>query len=456
MSAAALTARLRVVQPRAMVRVKVNYLVGRKNADGTMRWYFMPRWKHRSHGWAAVRLHDEYERPITDELKAAEAARAIGDIYSRWAKGEAGYGPHRIDKLGRVVTDTPKKRRAAASATLYRPGQIGAMVQDFLDHDLFKELGAKTQLEYRTYLGHFVDGRAKPDDPTFGETDWQQLAPGKVRAWLMAWSLANGPAGAHSLYRTARAFFGKIRLCYDSVGHPGFVADHLNPLRKLDLSLPRGALLVWPRAAVDAFVALADAEGQPSIGDAVVTMSWLGVRRQDWLGWGHDFFERDLLAFRQEKTGAPNVLPWNIIPALVERVEAAKKRRTTDAVTATTFYHDSQGRPWKDAETFRKSFNAIRAKLAAAHPSFPTRHYVGLLPDPLAVPTAQLTMRTMRHTCVTFNFDAGIPPELIGGITGHTTEEINDILRHYRANTADQAQAAIELRLAHEAKKGAK
>jgi hypothetical protein len=56
--------------------------------------------------------------------------------------------------------------------------------------------------------------------------------------------------------------------------------------------------------------------------------------------------------------------------------------------------------------------------------------------------------------CVTLNFDAGVPPNLIGGITGHSPDEINDILAHYRARTADQAAAALELRMAHDAKKG--
>ena len=81
------------------------------------------------------------------------------------------------------------------------------------------------------------------------------------------------------------------------------------------------------------------------------------------------------------------------------------------------------------------------------HPTFPTRYYVGLVPDdPLTMPTSELTIRSMRHTCVTQNHDAGVPPELIRGITGHTDSEINDILKHYRARTADQAAAALEMR----------
>ena len=45
-----------------------------------------------------------------------------------------------------------------------------------------------------------------------------------------------------------------------------------------------------------------------------------------------------------------------------------------------------------------------------------------------------------------------MPVELFRGLTGHSAEEIKDILRHYRARTADQAKAAIQLRLDLEAK----
>jgi hypothetical protein len=40
-------------------------------------------------------------------------------------------------------------------------------------------------------------------------------------------------------------------------------------------------LLVWPQEAITAAVALADELNRPSLGDAIVTMAWLGVRRQD-------------------------------------------------------------------------------------------------------------------------------------------------------------------------------
>jgi integrase len=444
-----------------MTRVHAPFLTGRPGAKGTTRWFFQPPTRYLPQGWAAVRLHDEWDQPIQDELEAAKACRALKEIFDRWRAGEEGYGPHMIDRLGRIVQAKPAKttRRQKRDEVLkasYRPGQIGAMVFDFLRHDLFKkEKSAKTQSDYRSYLGKFVE--------TFGTTYWHKLAPGPVRDWLLVHADEEGPSGAHACYRTCRAFFGQVRLIYPSVDHPGFVPDYQNPMRKMKLTLPTGQMMIWPRAAVEAFVALADAEGEPSIGDAIVIMSWLGPRKQDWLSWPADTFDRDLVAFRQQKTSAPNVLPWRMVPALVERIDEARRRRQggqrpADAAVSLRFFHDKQGLPWKDADAFRDAFNALRDKLAVKHPTWPTRYYAGLVDgDPLALPTNRLTMRTLRHTCVTLNFDAGVPSNLIGGITGHSQVEIDDILAHYRANTADQAAAALQMRLEHEAKgKGAR
>jgi hypothetical protein len=82
----------------------------------------------------------------------------------------------------------------------------------------------------------------------------------------------------HSLYRTIRAFFGKVRLCYDSVDHPGIVPPKENPAAELDLGLPKSNVILWPRAAIDAFVSSPDGSGHTSIGDAMVMMGWPGVR----------------------------------------------------------------------------------------------------------------------------------------------------------------------------------
>lgn len=134
--------------------------------------------------------------------------------------GEPGYGPWRIDKLGRVVEQPSRKDRKPKKQ--FRAGQIGAMVADYMDHDVYMSNTEKTKAEYKIYLDIFVE--------KFGESYWRTLAPGVVREWLLERAASGGPAGAHALYRTARAFFGRVRLCYDTVDHPGFVPKHENPL----------------------------------------------------------------------------------------------------------------------------------------------------------------------------------------------------------------------------------
>ena len=69
---------------------------------------------------------------------------------------------------------------------------------------------------------------------------------------------------------------------------------------------------------------MTDELDQPSIGDAIVMMSWLGVRRQDWIKWPASVFDQELLAFTQDKTDKALVIPWTLVPPLVARVAAAK------------------------------------------------------------------------------------------------------------------------------------
>jgi hypothetical protein len=180
-----------------MGKIDAPYLVTLVNKDGTERHYFTPRQADRQHGWATVRLHDDRGRPIRDRLRAAEACKPVAAIYKAWRAGEPGVGPHLIDQLGRVVK-APEILPTKDAPRVYGPGQIGAMVADFLAHDIFKELGEKTQYEYRTYLNLFVE--------KFGTTNWKKLAPGPVRTWLQERAADGGPSGAHALYRTARAF----------------------------------------------------------------------------------------------------------------------------------------------------------------------------------------------------------------------------------------------------------
>lgn len=138
------------------------------------------------------------------------------------------------------------------------------------------------------------------------------------------------------------------------------------------------------------------------------------------------------------------------MPELKARVDAAKARQQRSGVRATTFFVDDVGqRPWS-ASRFFAAFSKLRDELARRHESFPTKyavkHYAG---EPMRIPTSWLTMRTLRHTCITALHDAGCVREQIRAITGHTIASINEVLDRYTKLTSDQAGAALMRRLAH-------
>ncbi len=431
----------------AMARVSAPWMSVRRNRNGSERYYWQPRGRDRQAGWATLRLHDRRGMPIADPLEAAAACRELAAIYTAWRKGEPGYGPHMIDRLGQIVAKPAKSKPAkaenpAVQSDLPLPGSIAAIAADYLCSDEFLGLKPSTQNDYRLCLKAMVE--------KFGPRQWRTLSPRQVKGWIME-KAADRPSMAHQLYRTCRAALNSTRLIYDDADHPGLVPPLQNPFYKLDISLPKAKLIVWPQAAVEAMVALADELGRPSMGDAIVTMAWLGTRRQDWLAWPANIFDTPYLAWETEKTKAPVTIPWSVIPQLRTRIEAAKVRHQATAVRATTFFLDDVGnRPWS-AMRFYHAFDALRAELTKRHESFPTRyaikHYDG---DPMRIPTAWLTMRTLRHTCITALHDAGCVREQIRAITGHTIASINEVLDRYTKLTVDQAGAALAKRLEHE------
>jgi len=259
------------------------------------------------------------------------------------------------------------------------------------------------------------------------------------------------PSMAHQLYRTCRAVLNRTRLIYDDRDHPGYVPQGLNPFDSLDIAMPKARFIVWPRQAIQMMVALSDEMGRPSMADAIVTMAWLGTRRQDWLAWPPCTFDTPYLAWETKKTDTSITIPWSEIPELRARIEAAKQRHQATTVKASTFFVDDVGnRPWS-AMRFFHAFKSIRTELAKRRESFPTRYAVKHYPgDPMRIPTSWLTMRTLRHTCITALHDAGCAREQIRAITGHTISSINEVLDRYAKLTIDQASAALSKRLMYE------
>ncbi len=415
------------------------WLTRRTSSKGDIRYYFQPSRFDAPSGWKTVRLHDRKEQPIKAEAEAIAACQELAKIYLGWKHGKEGFGPELVDALGRPIRSIVEHSCRALAG---EPGTIAAIAADFLDSDEFAELKASTQDDYRLCLDAVVK--------KFGPRRWQSISAREAKAWIRE-KAATHPSMAHQWYRSCRAVLNKTRLIYDERGHPGYVPEAMNPFESLNVGLPKAKLIVWPLEAVSAMVELADEVGRPSLGDAILTMSWLGVRRQDWLAWPANIFDTPYLAWNTEKTDAPVTIPWSMVPELKDRIEVAKIRHQRTVVRATTFFVDDLGgRPWS-ANRFYHAFDKLRAALARKHESFATRYAIKHYPaDPLRIPTAWLTMRVLRHTCITALHDAGCVREQIRAITGHTISSINEILDRYTKLTADQAGAALAKRLAHE------
>jgi hypothetical protein len=412
------------------------WLVCRHNRNGTNRFYFDPP---HSGGWKMLRLHGRDELPIENKEQAVEECRRLAEIYRGWKQGKPDYGPHRIDDLGRVL---PRRPRLSGHPAASEPGTIAAIAADFVDSDEFAELKPSTQDDYRLCLEALA---AK-----FGQRRWNTISAKEAKAWIRE-KAATHPSMAHQWYRTCRAVLNKTRLIYNERDHVGYVPPGHNPFDSLNVGLPKARLIVWPKAAIDAMVGLADERGRPSLGDAIVAMAWLGVRRQDWLAWPANIFDTAFLAWDTEKTDAPVTIPWSVIPQLRERIEAAKLRHRQSPIRTTTFFVDDVGqRPWSP-NRFHAAFDQLRTELGKRHESFETQFAVKHYPaNPMRVPTAWLTMRILRHTCITALHDAGCVREQIRAITGHTIASINEVLDRYTKLTADQAGAALQRRLDHE------
>lgn len=407
------------------------YLTFRPNRDGTRRYYFQPHGRDRSEGWKAMRLYDAKGIPIRDRETARWACKRLATIYKAWQQKKPGYGPECIDVLGRPIA---KNYRLATRVGDAVEGTVAAIVRDYLASRSFAKRKPSTQGDYLLCLKALVE--------EFGPRMWRSIERKEAQDWVEA-KAKGKPSMAHQLYRTCRAVLNKTHLVYPK-NHPGFVSRDDNPFARLEMALPQAPLIVWPQEAIQAMVAIADELGRPSLGDAMLMMSYLGVRRQDWLAWPANIFDTPYLAWTTQKTNAAVTIPWTQVPQLRERIEAAKARHRAASVRSTVFFVDDRGPALWSHGSIHKAFSEVRAELGRRHDSFPTRYAVNLYPgDPMRVPTSKLTMRVLRHTCITALHDAGCIREQIRSITGHSMSSIDEILKRYTALTVDQAGTAL-------------
>lgn len=379
-----------------MASVKIPYLVGRRNRDGSRRFYWQPSSELRGLGWKI--------RPLgNDEASAIAEAQARNQALAAWRAGEA--------------------EGAEAPAA----GTLAALVAAYQKSEDFTGLAAKTRQGYEWAIGIL--------ETWAGDVPVRALTPKQIRNFWKEMKTAT-PAKAHAVVTV-------LRLVLEHGRREAWL--EINPAKELALTHARrrrDEAELWTPADVKAFVAAADALDRHSIGTAVLINEWLGQREGDIIALPRAAYAAGEIVFTQAKTGATVRPPADAVPTVRRRLEAELARQRRRKVTGLALIlSETTGQPYR-GDNFRHVFAAVRAEAAKKHPRLAALQYM-----------------TLRHTAVVRMAEAACTVPEIAGITGHSLSTVESILEHYLVRTRKLARAAFAKRLDSEGngnKKGKK
>lgn len=404
-----------------MASIQVRYLVSRPGVGGLPRWFWQPHGRLRVEGFRTQRVPADWARYADATALEAAAIAAAQALNSAMDAARAG----RLEAA--VQPPAPAVRT------------VSALIAEYTASNEFKSRAKATQRGYRQCLAK-LEGLIG-DAPV--------AAIDEVRVQKLRAKLSATPAYANACIRVLRLLFEHGR----RTGWRPWLP--VNPAERPNLQGSDPSGIIWPPAAVAAFVAAADAHGRHSLGTAVMLNEWLGQREGDVLRFARNALRGNRLLVRQGKTGAGVPLPLGRIAPLVARVEAELLRSAGyDPLPSTILVCETTRLPWQP-DFFRHEFARIRAIAAKAHPSFEIDY---LLPgrdpsDPAAftVRMQDLTFMHLRHTAVTRLAEAGSDLAEICSISGHSMVTAQTILKRYMVRTSALAERAIQRRLDAEA-----
>lgn len=418
-----------------MAQFTVRYLTMRPGRAGELpRYFWQPSSKLRADGWRMERVpldHASYADARALEQAAIARANELNDALD-------------VARLGAA--------RAAVAPVLPRGARtLGELIANFRGSEAFDQVAGnrvvkpgrlrpKTQASYRQCLDKLEVWGGDAPVRAIDEPRVQKLKKG----------LSATPAYANAVVRV-------LRLLLEYGRREGWVTRNaaLRPgLLEVDPSS-----LIWPREAVDVFVAAADAMGHYSLGTAVLLNEWLGQRQGDVIRMPRAALRLGggTLLVRQSKGGrgkAGVALPLGAVSRLADRLasqlamHAAREAAGAPAI-ATIIYSEATGLPYRP-DHFRHVFAAVRARAAEAHPAFDVDH---LLPgrdmadaDAFVVRMMDLTFMALRHTAITRLGEAECEPTLIASISGHALGTVTQILERYMVRTSKMARLAFQRR----------
>ena len=405
-----------------MATIRIRYLItrpGPKGHDGKprfMRHYWQPMKDLREEGWRVKRLNDDPMIAITE----AEAQNAMLDAW-RAGHGESPLGaPARL----RIV-----------------PGSIEDLIARYRHSRYYLDRRTSTQRGYdrdldllETILGQEP---MRGLHEQFLERVYQDLRAAR-------------PGRANHAMRMLQIILNRARFLYKP--HEAGYITH-NPASKMRLISSNHVPSLWPRTAVKAVAAEADATGRHSIGTAIILNEWLGQNPADLLRLRRSVLKPGAFVFRRSKTGAGIELPYAIVPHLKARVDAEIARQAARGIEGTRLIiSEETGRPY-GLDNFQHCFAIARAATAKKNASFPAGYLLAIEggeDEVNEIETSKLQFRELRHTAVTRLGEAGVDNKGIAAITGHSLRTVDTILERYLIITDNLAAGAFKQRLEHE------
>jgi hypothetical protein len=376
-----------------------------KHADG--RWFTLDE----ASAWAEQKLAEIFRaRELKKAGKRVSAqpvtrrAGTVGDLLDDWlASLRADTDPDTA-----LSPDSIRSYEKAANAIRWRPETRQA-------RKLRLDKGRAAQL-----LG-LAEGHSREPEP-FSQADVGAIDKIALNDFFLYLKRARG-------HHMAQAAIAAFSAAYTWGGLDRRWRLGANPRHALELPRPEGRIVIYTNAEIVHLVAVADANGRPSIGDAVMLGLFTAQRQRDRLYLKDEGLIDGRRHFRQSKT--KRLVAVRETPQLAARLADARAR-----VAALKLRHgtrpeeiildETTGEPYVQ-DTYRHAFAEIRAIAAQRAPEL-----------------AGKRDQDLRDTAVTWLARAGCTLLEICAISGHSPRSVQTIVKHYLGETAELADTGID------------
>lgn len=345
-----------------------------------------------------------------------------------------------------IEPELARRRRAKEEGRRLRPGRpaerltVARLIERYVAMKQADAAPANTVRDYRQKARALAQF-----DPELEASSAEALTPAicfdlyeRMRRPLPK---GRGLATANAVMRVMGAAFGYgLRR--------GWVKLPANPCAKLRMKALPPRVRAGSVAEMEALKAAARAIGRPMVAVAVELGLWTGQRQNDRL----DLTERGETALRivlrQSKTGklvsipkAPAALAAlaearDLKRALAQRLAEDRPGRAA-IIGSTIVVNDATGLRYA-ADTYRHDFAAVRRAAVEGVRDAAGGWIVRPCPS-----LADFRDQDLRDTAVTWLARAGCDILEIASITGHDTDTIHQMLKHYLADHPERADAAI-------------